>query len=351
MSLPDSPVFHDPDGRRWRHVRRAGFATSVIATALAAIFIASVLANPVLPKLNLRQLPALPDTANLKPKRPDLPANPTERKARKAQAELQQALATTKYIVPGKRRLHLPVVPPPPTTPAPIVPATRPLSVGFFVNWDESSYESLKRNLDHLDWVVAEWSYLQNAPEGENPLATDIYIPALNWIRVTRPDTRIVPMVQNLLNEKWQGDLLARSIADEPHRQLLINSLTKFVQDNKFAGICVDFEEPPVESQPNLLTFMQELHTTFAAHGWLVAEAVPFDDPDWNYPANSAATDYLILMAYDQHWIGSDAGPVAAQDWFEQNLSKRMRELDPAKTILALGNYGYDWNDANDDVD
>ena len=135
-------------------------------------------------------------------------------------------------------------------------------------------------------------------------------------------------MVQNVIDEKWQGDLLARTIADEPHRQKLINALTTFVQDNKFAGICVDFEEPPASAQGNLLTFMQELHTTFAAKGLLVVQAVPFDDPDWNYKAYAAASDYLILMAYDQHWTGSDAGPVAAQDWFEQNLIKRMRELD-----------------------
>jgi peptidoglycan-N-acetylglucosamine deacetylase len=353
VSLPDSPVFHDPEGRRWRRVRRLWLATSIIVTALAAIFIASVLANPVLPRLNLRQLAVLPHTANLKPKPPDVPANPSERKARKAQAELQQALATTR-IVPGKRGSHIPIVPPPaipPGPPAPIIPTTRPLSIGFYINWDESSYESLKRNLDHLDWVVPEWSHLQDAPEGGNPLATDIHIPALNWIRVTRPETRILPMVQNVVNEDWQSQLLARSIADEPRRQLLIASLAKFVEDNKFTGICVDFEEPPTESQPNLLTFMRELHTAFAAHNWLVVQAVPFDDPDWNYKAYSAATDYLIVMAYDQHWTGSDAGPVAAQEWFEQNLNKRMRELDPAKTIVALGNYGYDWNDLNQNVD
>src|SRR4029078_12450353 len=98
--------------------------------------------------------------------RDDLPADTTERKARKAQAELQQALATTKYVVPGKRGSHIPLVPPPPTPPAPIVPTTRPLSVGFYINWDESSYESLKRNLDHLDWVVPEWSHLQDASDG-----------------------------------------------------------------------------------------------------------------------------------------------------------------------------------------
>jgi cellulose synthase/poly-beta-1,6-N-acetylglucosamine synthase-like glycosyltransferase/peptidoglycan/xylan/chitin deacetylase (PgdA/CDA1 family)/spore germination protein YaaH len=351
LSGSESPVFHDPHGRRWRRVRRIWLALSIIVTALAIIFIASVLANPVLPSFNLRPIQSLPHTTELKPKPPALPANPTERKAKKAQAELQRALATTKYVVPGKRRSHLPIVPAPPTVPAPIVPTTRPLSVGFYINWDESSYESLKRNLDHLDWVVAEWSHLQNVADGANPLVTDIDIPALNWIRITRPEVRILPMVQNLLDEQWDGDLLARSIADEAHRQLLINALTMFVKENNFAGVCVDFEELPVSAQANLLTFIQELHTAFAAKGLLVSQAVPFDNPDWNYKAYSAATDYLMLMAYDQHWTGSDAGPVAAQDWFEQTLITRMREVDPAKTIIALGNYGYNWSDATHDVD
>jgi len=347
----ESPVFHDPEGRRWRRVRRIWLALSVLVTALAIVFIASVLANPVLPTLSLRAIPSFPRPSDIKPKPPNVPANPSERKAKKAQVELQHALATTKYIVPAKRRSRIPVVPPPPTTPAPIVSATRPLSVGFFINWDESSYESLKRNLDHLDWVVAEWSHLQNDLNASNPIVTDVHIPALNWIRVTRPEVRVLPMVQNLIDEQWQGDLLARSIADEPHRQKLINALTTFVQDNKFGGVCVDFEEPPTAAQGNLLTFMQELHSTFAAKGLLVVQAVPFDDPDWNYKAYAAASDYLILMAYDQHWTGSDAGPVAAQDWFEQKLISRMRQLEPAKTIIALGNYGYNWSDATHDVD
>ncbi|HJP94874.1 MAG TPA: glycosyltransferase [Pyrinomonadaceae bacterium] len=347
----ESPVFHDPHGRRWRRVRRLWLAVSIIVTGVAVVFIASVLANPVLPTFNLRALPNLPHSVDLKPKLPNIPANPSERKARNAQADLQRALAKTKYVVPGKRRTHIAVVPPPPTVPAPIVPTTRPLSVGFFINWDESSYESLKRNLDHLDWVIGEWSHLRNVPDGQNPLVTDVDAPALNWIRLTRPEVRILPMVQNVLNEKWQSDLLAHWIADEPHRQTLISSLTAFVQDNKFAGLCVDFEEPPTSSQPNLLTFMQELHTTFAAKGLLVTQAVPFNEIDWNYKAYSAASDYLIVMAYDQHWTGSDAGPVSGQDWFEQNLIRRMHDLDPAKTIIALGNYGYNWSDADNNVD
>jgi cellulose synthase/poly-beta-1,6-N-acetylglucosamine synthase-like glycosyltransferase/peptidoglycan/xylan/chitin deacetylase (PgdA/CDA1 family)/spore germination protein YaaH len=310
---------------------------------VAAVFIASVLAIPDLPGLKLRGVSSS-HSISLRPKPPDLPKTPSEKKARKAQAELQRALANARHITPAKRRSHIPIVPPPDVLPAPVVPSTRPLSVGFYINWDESSYESLKRNLDHLDWVVPEWARLQ---DGTTPLLTDVHAPALNWIRLTRPQVRILPLVQNVVNEKWDGNLLARAIADEPHRQLLINALTTFVETNKFAGVCIDFEEPLPESQANLLQFMKELHSVFAAKGLLTTQAVPFDDPAWNYKEYQDANDYLMLMSYDQHWAGSDAGPIAAQGWFEQNLIKRMKELNPSKTIVALGNYGYDWSNAS----
>jgi hypothetical protein len=108
--------------------------------------------------------------------------------------------------------------------------------------------------------VVAEWSHLQDTSNGAGPLAIDIDAPALNFIRLTRPQVQVIPMVQNLIDEKWNPDLLAQAVGDEPSRQRLITALTSFVQDNKFAGLCVDFEEPTDASRGALLTFVQELH-------------------------------------------------------------------------------------------
>jgi cellulose synthase/poly-beta-1,6-N-acetylglucosamine synthase-like glycosyltransferase/peptidoglycan/xylan/chitin deacetylase (PgdA/CDA1 family)/spore germination protein YaaH len=349
LSSADPPVFYDPAGRRWRRVRRTWLALAVIVTALAGIFIASVLVNPALPSLNVRPLASLPNTADIKPKPPNVPKTPSEQKARKAQAELQHALAQTR-VVPGRRRSHVPIVPPP-LLPPPTVPENRPLSIGFYINWDESSYASLKRNLDHLDWVIAEWSHLEATSDGSTSLETDVDAPALNWIRLTRPQVQVIPMVQNLVDEKWQPDLLARAVGDEAGRQRLITALTDFVQQNKFPGVCIDFEEPPPATQQALLTFIQELHQAFGAKGLFVIQAVPFDDPDWRYKEYAAATDYLMLMAYDQHWAGSDPGSVAAQDWYESNIAKRMHELNPAKTIVALGSYGYNWTAGEKEAD
>src|SRR5882672_3031379 len=275
LSSADSPVFYDPAGRRWRRVRRTWMALAVVVTSLAGVLIASVLVNPVLPSFNIRPVASLPHSGDIKPKALSIPANPSQQKAKKAQVELQHALAATPRVVPAKRRSQTPVVPPP-LLPAPIAPDSRPLSIGFYINWDESSYASLKRNLDHLDWVIAEWSHLQDTSNGASPLVTDVDVPALNWIRLTRPQVRVIPMVQNLVEENWNSKLLANAIGDEPSRQRLITDLTAFVEGNKFAGLCVDFEEPPPAVQPALLTFVQELHAAFAPKGLIVVQAVPF---------------------------------------------------------------------------
>jgi cellulose synthase/poly-beta-1,6-N-acetylglucosamine synthase-like glycosyltransferase/peptidoglycan/xylan/chitin deacetylase (PgdA/CDA1 family)/spore germination protein YaaH len=347
--LSSSPVFFDPRGRRWRRVRRTYLALGVAVTAITAIFIASVLANPLLPRLNLRPLQNLPRSSDIKPQPPAPLPNAREAKAKKAQAELQKALSQTR-VVPGKRAELMPIVPPPSNTPLP-APAsfgTKPLAIGFYIDWDESSYASLERNLNHLDWVLPQWVHIVAPKPGGSPIDDELDDPqalkALNLIRQQRPQTSIIPIVQNLNDEKWEKDTLARAVADEDSRQRLLTALTQFVEQNKFAGVCVDFEEPTKDTQPNLLRFMQELHAAFKSRGWVVLQAVPFDDPDWNYHEYAAATDYLILMAYDQHWsTGPELGSVAAQDWYETNLAKRMRDLEPAKTIIALGNYGYEW--------
>lgn len=343
---PGSPVFYDPRGRRWRRVKRTYLALGIAVTAITAIFIASVLANPLLPRLNLRPLQNLPQNYRIKPQPPAVPQNPSEAKAKKAQEELKKAYLQTR-AVPGRRSELTPIVPAPMTTPMP-APASfnaKQLAIGFYINWDESSYSSLERNLDHLDWVVAQWAHLVDPKSDSSPLAIELDAKAVNLIRERHPQTSIIPMVQNLSDEKWEQDLLARAVADEGSRQRLVVALSQFVEQNKFAGLCVDFEEASKETQPNLLRFMQELHAAFQPHGWVLVQAVPFDDPEWNYKDYSAATDYLMLMAYDEHWAGKIAGSVASQDWYEKNLATRMHELSPAKTIIALGNYGYDWTE------
>jgi len=354
---PGSPVFYDPRGRRWRHVRRTYLALGIVATAVTAIFIASVLSAPFLPRYDLRPLKNLPHPADLKPQPRAVLPNAREVKAKKEQAELQKAYLQTPRV-PGRHPELMQVAPPANAPlPAPASFGAKQLSIGFYIDWDESSYSSLERNLNRLDWLMPQWAHLVTPDKpGDRSIADDLTnadseaehdqaLKALNLIRQKRPQLPIIPIVQNLSNEKWEKDVLAKAVADENSRQALITAISNFVEQNKFAGVCIDFEETLPETHANLLRFMQELHAAFQPRGWLVVQSVPFDDQQWHYKDYAAASDYLLLMAYDEHYAGKEAGSIASQGWYESLLSKRMNELNPAKTIIALGSYGYDWTE------
>lgn len=217
-----------------------------------------------------------------------------------------------------------------------------PVTVGFYVNYDDTSFASLKRNIDKIDWLAPEWIRL--ADDQKNPLVLDFDAQAQDFIRKNKPQMPVLPLVQNYKDEVWNSQILAKAVATEETRQNLINALSKTVADNNFAGVTIDLEEVPKASQENLYTFMKELSAAFHVRGWKVAQAVPFDNPEWNYKAYAQLTDYLMLMAYDEHWGTGKPGAISSENWFETLLAKRMKELDPAKTIVCIGNYGYDWS-------
>ncbi len=57
----------------------------------------------------------------------------------------------------------------------------------------------------------------------------------------------------------------------------------------------------------------------------------------------AAHTDGIVLMNYDEHENTSAPGPIASQDWFENNLRRVLKLVPKDKLICAIGNYAYDW--------
>jgi cellulose synthase/poly-beta-1,6-N-acetylglucosamine synthase-like glycosyltransferase/peptidoglycan/xylan/chitin deacetylase (PgdA/CDA1 family)/spore germination protein YaaH len=334
------PVFYDPAGNRRRFLSRSSWSLAVIVTVLAAVFVASVLINPALPKLSLHQISSLPSSADIHPQPPRLIANRAEQRAARAGLALNKALTKT----PQRAQRAAASLP----KGAPSAPGARPMALGFYVNWDDTSYQSLKLHLGQLDQLVPEWLRLQ---PGDHPVVSEIDQRALTLVRGQRPDMPILPMIHNSKEGVWDTQTLVQQIADEPSRARLVNDLTQFVVGNRFQGVCIDFEEVPRASQNNLLAFMKQLHAAFKQRNLTVTQAAPFDDPDWNYRAYAAANDYLMLMAYDEHWSDSDPGSIAGQPWFESTLAKRMKELNGAQTIICIGGYGYDWKKGGDTED
>ncbi len=304
MSQTQLPVFYEPKGKRWKRIRIVGFSTALIICAFLGVFLYSLFITPFMPDFQIRAKTIVPQ-GNEPP-----------------------------TIETGAADVQIP---------ANVIDknSARPKTIAFYVNYDDTSYASLKRNIQAIDWLSPEWIRLQ---DGSEPLVLDFDAKVLELIHKEKPSMPILPLVQNYKDEVWNSQILARAVATKEARQKLIDALSKVVEENKFAGLTIDLEEVPKASQANLFEFMKSLHTAFHARGWLVAQAVPFDNPDWNYQAYAGFSDYLMLMAYDEHWSTGTAGAVASQNWFDSLLAKRMKELDPQKTIVCIGNYGYDWS-------
>jgi cellulose synthase/poly-beta-1,6-N-acetylglucosamine synthase-like glycosyltransferase/peptidoglycan/xylan/chitin deacetylase (PgdA/CDA1 family)/spore germination protein YaaH len=217
--------------------------------------------------------------------------------------------------------------------------------IGYYVNWDDASFTSLKQNLAYIDTLMPEWLHLAGADGtltlDDPPQQTQV----LTHIRQHRPDLRIAPLINNFNAERmeWEGGKLATMLANRAARGRTIQHLLQFVRDHGCAGVSIDFENVPAAAQPALTTFMHELYAQFHPLGLEVSQSVPLADPAFDYRGLATATDDLILMAYDEHWSSSQAGPIASQEWYAAALRRRFAELSPQKYVIALGNYGYDW--------
>lgn len=300
-------VFHDPTGRRARRTNLiAGMLLSLGALVIAGFF-ATLAFAPRLPELDLkdpRVLRALHvETAHL---------------ARHA---------------PGAKRHH-----PPPTAAG--AANARPISVGFYVSWDESSRVSLAKNIDKLDVVSPQWIGLDGSL-GRVAVSSDPQAAAI--IAGAKRPVSVMPMVHNAHDGVSDGPVADALLTNPAARSALVTNLVSLAKTHGYAGYVFDFENLSTAALANYPALLTETRAALRPLGREVWVATPFGDEAWSLKALQAASDTVVLMAYDQHWSTGEPGPVAGQAWFEETMAQAMAQLDPAHTIVALGAYGYDW--------
>jgi len=328
-------VFFDPANKRWPRLRLGMALIGVALTLLMGGLVLSILAAPVLPALHLPNVSFLPHGAHAVPDVPDLaperPATRRERVLRNDQLKLARE----------RERSLRHLLQPPRASGAGL--DSQPLAIAFFVNWDDASMSSLKENLGSLDTVIAEWLHLasEDGTLRENdPLRT---AHVTEYIRARRPDLSLVPLVNNWNGHQWEGEKLGRMLADPAARKRTIEQILAFVEAHRYAGISIDFENIAARAQPDFQRFMAELYAVMHPRKLLVSVNVPAADAAFDYRRLVRNADYLIVMAYDEHWADGRHGPIASLPWFARVLHARQRDIPADKMIVAIGNYAYDW--------
>ncbi|HXT17068.1 MAG TPA: glycosyltransferase [Gemmatimonadaceae bacterium] len=333
-----SPVFHDPHGRRERILRTAARTGAIVSTILGVALAASLIIPPLLPRLALgsdEHPSGLTRFAGSKAARERIAAR------RRLFAALTHSPAP-----PAIRRNQLPVrasAPPKRTTP----PAQR-ITAGFYVNWDDNSFSSLRLHAAQLDWVICEWGFL--SPHGDSLRARIdkrvLFLIDSTLPRNQRPSVHLMLTNFDSARSSFDPRMLERFVTSPVHRAAVIAQLMDNVTRYGLGGVTVDLEDIPDPLQPYVLQFVRDLAAQLHAKGLVISQALPPETTPAVLRQYAAIDDRIIMMLYDEHSGRQDSGPVASQSWYDTQ-ARHIASIIPAnKLILAVGAYGYDWNDA-----
>jgi peptidoglycan-N-acetylglucosamine deacetylase len=324
-----SPIFYDAQKVRWRWTRRFLEVFGALLLLLLVYFFVTVAGSVELPSA------LLPDT------RPTYHATKKNAKTVPVRAGRHTRIARIGQVPAGYD----------------------PLRAAFFVSWDPNSLASLKKHYKDLDLLIPEQLHSVSGDGAITVVDYERYqtvkvtpveaFSRLNqdklhqWMRSFNPAIEIpmMGMLNNYDGAVWRVAELAEMLGNPSARHRLITDVAQYAVLTHQAGIVVDFEEIPIKSQPHFREFIAELGPALHAVGLKLMIALPARDDDYDYAFFGRETDAIILMNYDQHWLTSPAGPIAAQDWFMENL-RQIRDVVPSqKIIVGIGNWAYDWTE------
>lgn len=223
----------------------------------------------------------------------------------------------------------------------------RQLIVGFYTPWDDASHASLAAHIGELDWLVPVLGTVTGANH-DFAYDKDRALQAVLATHQHRP--ALLPMIQNVRGGVWDGANMALLLRTPQARKALLDRVEAMLIEQRAAGVSFDFEELPASSHPFYLRFLAEARARLAPHKMLITVQVPVGDAAWDLKAYARVADKLFLMNYDQHYPGGDAGPIAAQPWFVQQLRAALTAIPRDKLIVAIGNYAQDWPDGQTDA-
>jgi cellulose synthase/poly-beta-1,6-N-acetylglucosamine synthase-like glycosyltransferase/peptidoglycan/xylan/chitin deacetylase (PgdA/CDA1 family) len=113
--------------------------------------------------------------------------------------------------------------------------------------------------------------------------------------------------------------------------------------NTRYRGLTLDFQALPPDAQAGYNQLVQSLYDDFHPRNLRLYVNVPVSEDANDLKFLADHSDGVVLMNYDEHQSESNPGPVAGQDWFEQNLVNAMKVAPREKIICSIGSYGYDW--------
>ncbi len=334
LRQPGKPIFFDPQRKRWKRLRRIFDSLALAGAVIGILFVIGLLRMRPLQALDLRS-PTKRYRALFNPPAPEL--TPKEK--------LNHSTHRHSDLKPSDVVLN----------------QGEGVRAAFYNDVDPASYASLKQHVKQIDILFPEWLHVLGNDGSLTAYTSDnrpfpVVDPAgvhgvdqenkvVKTITAAREDTEIFPLVNNFNPLSNVFSTAVGPFLNNPGaRATFISQIDALMAANtRYRGIILSFQEVPLAALPGYGALIQALSDDFHGRKLKLYITVPVGASGYDFGFLSAHTDGLVLMNFGEHQDQTVSGPVASQDWFENNLKAIMKVVPREKIICAIGNYGYDW--------
>lgn len=160
--------------------------------------------------------------------------------------------------------------------------------------------------------------------------------------------------VWGLYSNSFEPERTTSSLSTFERRNRTIQQLLTLMKEYHLDGINIDYENVNVEDRDKLTQFVRELTPQFHREGLVVSIDVTAKSTSGNWSmfldreALGRSVDYMIVMAYDEHWASSPkAGSVSSLPWADQAVQRIMDEdrVPASKLVLGMPLYTRIWTE------
>ena len=192
-------------------------------------------------------------------------------------------------------------------------------------------------NMTGVNVISPTWFYLTDTSGNIASIASADYVSQAH-----EKGLQVWGLIDNFTQEVSTTETLSSTAA----RQNIISQLIQAAQDVGMDGINVDFESLSEDVGIHFLEFLRELSIECHKNNLVLSvdNPVPEDfTSHYDRAEQGRVVDYVIIMGYDEHYVGSEAGSVASLPWVEQGIQDTLDEVPAERVINAIPFYTRLW--------
>lgn len=204
------------------------------------------------------------------------------------------------------------------------------------------TFDKIVANTKGLNVISPTWYELTDNEGNYRSLADSDYVK-----KAHDKGIKVWALLNNFSKDVNTEVLLSRTST----RRKLIESLVAETKKYKIDGINLDFEGIKEEAGVHYIQFIRELSISCREEGIVLSVDNYVPQPGnqfYNRREQGIVADYVIVMGYDEHYAGGDAGSVASIAYVENGIKDTLLEVPKEKVIQAIPFYTRVWTEDGD---